>query len=47
MKQHTAQDVAQALSSVFSHFGFPQEILSYQGTDFMSTLMQIFLNDFE
>jgi len=46
MKQHTAQDVAQALSSVFSHFGFPREILSDQDTDFMSTLMQIFLNDF-
>ena len=27
-KQHTAQDVALALSNVFSHFGFPQEILS-------------------
>ena len=46
LKQHTAQDVALALSNVFSHFGFPQEILSDQGTDFMLTLMQIFLNDF-
>jgi len=38
--------VAQALGHVFSHFGFPQEILSDQGSDFMSTLMQIFLMDF-
>jgi len=46
LKQHTAQDVAQALANVFSHFGFPQEILSDQGSDFMSALMQIFLHDF-
>ena len=46
LKQHTASDVAQALSTVFSRFGFPQEILSDQGTDFMSELMQIFLFDF-
>jgi len=46
LKQHTAQDVAQALVNVFSHFGFPQEILSDQRSDFMSALMQIFLNDF-
>jgi len=46
MKQHTAQDVAQALGHVFSHFGFPQESLSDQGCDFMSALTQIFLTDF-
>jgi len=46
LKQHTAQDVAQALVNVFRHFGFPQEILADQGSDFMSALMQIFLNDF-
>jgi len=46
LKQHTAADVAQALGTVFSRFGFPQEILSDQGSDFMSELMQIFLNDF-
>jgi len=46
LKRHTASDVAQALSTVFSRFGFPQEILSDQGTDFMSELMQIFLHDF-
>ena len=46
LRDHTAQSVAQALASVFSRFGFPQEVLSDQGTDFMSALMQIFLNDF-
>jgi len=46
LKQHTAAEVAQALGTVFSRFGFPQEILSDQGCDFMSELMQIFLNDF-
>ena len=46
LKQHTASDVAQALTTVFSRFGFAQEILSDQGTEFMSELMQIFLHDF-
>ena len=46
LKQHTAADVAQALGTVFSRYGFPQEILSDQGSDFMSELMQVFLNDF-
>jgi len=39
---YTAHDVAQAFTNVFSHFGFPQEILSDHGFDFMSALMQIF-----
>jgi len=46
LKQHTAADVAQALGTVFSRFGFPQEILSDQGSDFMSELMQVVLNEF-
>jgi len=46
MKQHTAQHVAQALGRIFSHFGFPPEILLDQGRDFMYALMQIFLTDF-
>ena len=46
LTHHTAQDVAKALSTVFSRFGFPQEILSDQGSDFMSELMQVFLNEF-
>ena len=45
LKQHTAANVAQALGTVFSRFGFPQEILLDQGSDFMSELMQVFLND--
>jgi len=45
MPQHTAKDVAKALTSIFSRFGLPREILSDQGSDFMSDLMQVFLND--
>ena len=36
-----------ALSTVFSRFGFPTEILSDKGQNFMSELMQIFLNEFK
>jgi transposase InsO family protein len=46
LKQHTARDVAQALTSVFSRFGFPQEILSDLGSDFQSELMQLYLHEF-
>ena len=46
LTHHTAKDVAKALSTVFSRFGFAQEILSDQGTDFMSEIMQVFLNEF-
>ena len=46
LKQHTAQDVAQALGNVFCRFGFPQEILSDQASEFVSELMQIFLHEF-
>jgi len=35
LKQHTAAEAVQALGTVFSRFGFPQEILSDQGSDFM------------
>ena len=47
LKRHTAKDVAQALITVFSRFGFPDEILSDLGTDFQSELMQIFLYEFK
>jgi hypothetical protein len=47
LKQHTAKDVAQALISVFTRFGFPTELLSDQGSDFMSELLQIFNHDFQ
>jgi len=46
IKQHTAEEVANALAQIFSHFGFPEEILSDQGTEFMSELMQHFLFQF-
>jgi len=42
LRNYTAQSVAQALASVFSRFGFRQEVLSDQGTDLISALMQIF-----
>ena len=38
--------MAKALTTVFSRFGFAQEVLSDQAPDFMSELMQIFLSDF-
>ena len=47
LPEHTAASVAKALSGVFSRFGFANEVLSDQGSDFMSELMQIFLNDFK
>ena len=46
LKQHTAVEVANALAQIFSHFGFPDEILSDQGTEFMSQLMQHFVFQF-
>jgi hypothetical protein len=46
LPSHTASDVATALSDVFCRHGLPERILSDQGTDFMSHLMQIFLHDF-
>jgi len=36
LTDHTAPQVAKALSTVFCRFGFCQEILSDQGSDFMS-----------
>jgi len=45
LRNHTAQDVAKALISVFTMFGFPREILSDCGSDFMSDLMQVFLHE--
>ena len=45
LPRHTASDVEQGLTSVFSRFGLPQEILSDQASDFMSELMQNFLHD--
>jgi len=39
---HEAVDVAKALVSVFSHFGFAHEILSDCGSEFMSQLTKVF-----
>ena len=46
LKQHTAEEVANALSQIFSHFGFSEEILSDQGTEFTSELMHLFTYQF-
>lgn len=46
LKDHKADTVAKALTTVFSHFGFAQEIQSDRGTDFMSELMKVFLEEF-
>jgi len=46
LKQHTAQEVAKAMTTVFSRYGFAQEVLSDQGSNFTSEVMQIFPNDF-
>jgi len=46
LKQHTAVEVANALAQIFSHFEFPDEILSDQVSEFMSQLMQHFVFQF-
>ena len=46
IKRHTAEDIANALAQIFAHFGFPEEILSDQGTKFMSELIQHFVHQF-
>ena len=42
LKQHTAENVANAVTKIFANFGLPDEILSDQGTEFTSELMQNF-----
>jgi len=44
---HEAADVAKALVSIFSCFGFSREILSDCGSEFMSKLMKIFMDEFQ
>jgi len=46
LTEHTAAQVAKALITVFSRFGFPSEILSDQGSDFTSELMRLFMSEF-
>ena len=43
---HETADVAKALVSVFSHFDFAREILSDCGSEFMSQLTKVFLEEF-
>src|SRR6218665_3957417 len=43
LKTHTAAEVVRCLISVFTLFGFPDEILSDCGSEFMSELTQLFL----
>ena len=45
LKVHTAVEVAKALVSVFTTFGFPDEVLTDQGSEFMSELMQLLMNE--
>jgi len=47
IKRHTAEDIANALPQIFAHFGFPDKILSDQGTEFMSELVQHFVHQFD
>jgi len=43
---HEAVDVAKALVSGFSHFCFARDILSDCGSEFMSQLTKVFLEEF-
>lgn len=47
LKEHKAVDVARALITTFSHFGFPKVLLSDLGSEFQSELMQIFLHEYK
>lgn len=42
LRNHTANDVAKSIISVFTIFGIHNEIQSDCGSDFMAALMQIF-----
>jgi len=43
LKNHTAMEVVRCLIEVFTQYGFPDELLSDCGTEFLSELTQIFL----
>lgn len=47
LKEHTAKDIANALISTFSRFGFPNALLSDLAPELQSELMQIFLHEFK
>ena len=40
LKSHTATDVVKCLVEVFSHYGFPDELLSDCGTEFTSQITE-------
>jgi transposase InsO family protein len=46
LPEHSATQVARALITVFSRFGFPSDILSDLGSDFMPQIMNYFLSEF-
>jgi hypothetical protein len=46
LQSHEASVVAKALMSVFSHFGFPDKILSDRGPALLSKVIKIFLKEF-
>ena len=43
LKSHTALDVVKCLVEVFSQYGFPDELLSDCGSQFLSQITQAFL----
>jgi len=45
VQEHTAAEVAKCLINALSLFGFPCEILSDQGTEFLSEIMRVFLRE--
>ena len=47
IKTHTAAEVVRCLILVFTTFGFPDQILSDCGSEFMGELMQLFLLEFK
>lgn len=44
LKYTTASDIAECLFSIFCRMGFPDVILSYNGTQFLSHSMRSFTN---
>src|SRR6218665_3561446 len=44
-KNHTAIEVVRCLIEVFTQYGFPDELLSDCGTEFLSELTKLFLHE--
>lgn len=45
VKTHTAVEVAKCLKHAFTLFGFPKKILSNQGSEFVSQVLEVFLKE--